>query len=1386
MLQARVPVAGLQRSCKCLATLAYRPYTTSAPKQESATDSMFDDLSLAPPPIREKGAIKLRTYTPRTPGLRHLRRPINDHLWKGRPLQELTFPKKGQGKGGRNSTGRVTVRHRGGGHKRRIRMVDFHRNEPGPHVVERVEHDPGRTAHIALVKSKFTKKLTYILAPEGMRAGDVVESYRPGIPDELWESMGNTIDPGVLAAKTVRRGNCLPLNMIPVGTFIFNIGLHEGKGAQLCRGAGTYGILVSKPGKAPPPWEEVKPKLAKEESKEQVVEGGEAKEAETKASSAAAAEAEAEAEEASHEEEVSEETPLTEVEWKRLQKLSTHVNVRLQSGEVRLIHKDCPATIGIASNVNKKYAQLGKAGRKRWLNIRPTVRGVAMNAKDHPHGGGRGKSKGGVHPKSPWGLPAKSGYKTRIKANINRDVTTPRVPPHAATTLRLRSATSDSRVYLISAPCNPPPASVTSAVAKWLSDSAPPPAPRSISHRGGERTTLMSNAAMPGNNEQTGAAATAGAAPGSGGRAESPGAQEGNPGYIPRPKRIACVVCRKRKLRCDGTKPSCGNCSRLGHECAYNEVRKKSGPKRGYVKHLEARLAQVETLLKGVDSAETSRASPPTRSFDGHNAAPQALPQSRLPNIPGIPKSVEADPNLSLDGMDMFGDIGDILPPPPVFPGSNTAPPSDFSWEMIGLGLEEPLPSQEVIDELDEIYFQKIHRTVPMIHKPRYYAAMNLAPSMRPPVCLRYAMWAHAAAATDKYMDVHIHFYNRARKYYELDQMKGLGENIISVAHAQCLLLVGCYEFKMMFFPRAWMSTGAAMRLCLMMGLNRQDGYGLDVKQCLPPARDWTEREERRRTFWGAFCQDRYASAGTGWPMIVDERDILTNLPSTEEAFVNCREQPTPSLAEVISGQETGSLSPYAATILLACMFGRNLHHLHRVTANDKDHDLHGEFWKRHRALDNILLHTSLSLPNHLRLPDGIHDPEIIFCNMCIHTSTICLHQAAIHKAEKHDMPATISTESKRRCIIAADQITNIMKLVSHVDLTTLNPFLVFCLYVAARVFVQYLKSRPQDQAIRSSLQFLLSAMNALKRNIPLAESFLVQLDVDLEGSGLVTEEGVSRFSYSAMQRSPEDDARKSALRAVRSQFEKCAIGIIDIARLDKPDHVRNGSSESPENSSPSDPQGGPHSSRPKPSTKQPHHPQSQTYGLDMPATIPDLRMPPTQDDQFRFMDFDMDVSAGGTSAGSERHLSCSDNPSPNTNKSSNSSFSPAHLDQPSPKQSLHNQQPLPQHFPSSISYTANKSGANFGADIRNHDKSNTLPFSRDFPVTSSGSQLPHQELFTLPDGWDFMQQPSRQTESDLIPPTPSSSTMEAIISSLEEVPWAQSPNAFNSSAWNR
>ena len=314
MLQPRLQLIAARRGLQQLSL------NSSAPRFYATKSRNFRDQSsnnVVTTAEGQGGAGFLRTYKPRTPGVRHLKRPINDHLWKGRPFLPLTFPKKGQSRGGRNVSGRITVRHRGGGAKRRIRTVDFERKVPGPHLVERIEYDPGRSAHIALVTEQATGKKSYILACDGLRAGDVVHSYRAGIPAKLLASMGGIIDPGILAAKTAFKGNCLPLHMVPVGTTVFAVGSAASRGAVFCRSAGTSAVVVNK-------------------------------------------------------------NEETRADGTRTM-TGKYVEVRLQSGEVRRVSKDACATIGVASNIHHGYRQLGKAGRSRWLGIRPTVRGVAMN-----------------------------------------------------------------------------------------------------------------------------------------------------------------------------------------------------------------------------------------------------------------------------------------------------------------------------------------------------------------------------------------------------------------------------------------------------------------------------------------------------------------------------------------------------------------------------------------------------------------------------------------------------------------------------------------------------------------------------------------------------------------------------------------------------------------------------------------------------------------------------------------------------------------------------------------------------------------------------------------------------------------------------------------------
>jgi large subunit ribosomal protein L2 len=260
--------------------------------------------------------VALKTYRPTSPGRRSMTGQTFDEITKSKPEKSLIMPLKK--KAGRNSRGKITVRHRGGGAKRNLRIVDFKRDKVGvPGRVAAIEYDPNRSARIALIYYADGDK-RYILAPLGLNIGDIVKSGE---------------------GAEVKPGNTLPLKQIPSGTLIHNIELQPGKGGQLVRSAGMSAQIIALEGE--------------------------------------------------------------------------YVLVRLPSGEARRIRSNCVATIGQLGNVDHQGIKLGKAGRKRWLGWRPTVRGSAMTPRDHPHGGGEGRSPIGLPgPKTPWGKPA-LGYKTR-------------------------------------------------------------------------------------------------------------------------------------------------------------------------------------------------------------------------------------------------------------------------------------------------------------------------------------------------------------------------------------------------------------------------------------------------------------------------------------------------------------------------------------------------------------------------------------------------------------------------------------------------------------------------------------------------------------------------------------------------------------------------------------------------------------------------------------------------------------------------------------------------------------------------------------------------------------------------------------------------------------
>ncbi|KAE8137928.1 fungal-specific transcription factor domain-containing protein [Aspergillus pseudotamarii] len=549
--------------------------------------------------------------------------------------------------------------------------------------------------------------------------------------------------------------------------------------------------------------------------------------------------------------------------------------------------------------------------------------------------------------------------------------------------------------------------------------------------------------------------------------------------YPPYYKRNACTACRRMKSKCDMAKPSCGACSKFNRTCAYETTRKKSGPKRGYTAVFGSRLAHVEALLS-----------------------------AHMPSILGIQNPSATLPDEWVEGA-THPNLGDGTSHPDTVaendPSSSHSTESAYTGPNIGLGmisleLEESLPDQEVIDELYRIYFEDVHIYMPIIHHHRHLAALDHAPHARPPICLQYMIWCHAALVSDKFNTLHAAFYERARKYAEADEMKGYGGGILSLAHAQTWLLITAYEYKMMFFPRAWLSCGKACRLAIMLGFHQLDSPNPQVKQCFTPSIDWVEKEERRRVFWMTFCIDKFATIGTGWPVGLSETEVMTNLAASDEAFITGQSEPTARLSDVLNGEGLATLSPSASIAFVSCIFGRITDHLRLPQSQDDDSYGTGGFWQRHRSCDEILLNFALAMPNHLRLPNGMGDPNIIFCNIALHTAIICLHQAAIFRAEWNNVSEYPIVESKLRCTAAAQQVLEIIKMVGPVNMSKVNPFASFCIYVAARVYVQRLKLDPEDTEAHSAFQSFRSVIHTLKTTNPLAESFLFQLDVDSEG----------------------------------------------------------------------------------------------------------------------------------------------------------------------------------------------------------------------------------------------------------------------------------------------
>ncbi|UPK90580.1 hypothetical protein LCI18_001515 [Fusarium solani-melongenae] len=565
---------------------------------------------------------------------------------------------------------------------------------------------------------------------------------------------------------------------------------------------------------------------------------------------------------------------------------------------------------------------------------------------------------------------------------------------------------------------------------------------------------------------------------------------------------LSCLSCRARKLKCNRTKPACSRCSRLFEDCAYPESRKRPIRKRRTVKELEARLG---TFAHQVLSNEAKL--PANRRYEveverymnkgDKRIDGQAHQGDRASTLGFNDNTSEAD-QKPLDSPSILSALSGVN----AEPGRHEYFSS--STQAISPDITEPFPPYEIIDHLNITFFSTYYPSMPIIHPRRYTQAFSSEPSAKPPMWLQYAIWATAAIGHGKYDQYHESFYRRARQCLEVDEMKDCCEQFVTIQHVQAWTLIALYETKTMIFTRSIMSAARSVRLCQLMGLDRIDGDLHDLPYSLSPPLTWTELEERRRAFWGAFSIDTYARISTGCPSLIDIDDVAVRLPASENAFLLEQKEEAPFLHEGIKGAE---YSGFAGTVIACQTFKSILHHIHRAEPSERADDIINDpFWVRHRELDDVLSNIFMFLPNHLGMPLNTNDPAVACTHLDLRASILCLHHAAVEKCEKHGLPDSIKQASIARLQTTAQEVVNIVRLVSHAVSLFKNPLCALALYLATRVYVymakQNLKSGLASSDL-SNLAFIISAMEAMSRTHEMTRAFLQQACADIEHSGL-------------------------------------------------------------------------------------------------------------------------------------------------------------------------------------------------------------------------------------------------------------------------------------------
>lgn len=605
-----------------------------------------------------------------------------------------------------------------------------------------------------------------------------------------------------------------------------------------------------------------------------------------------------------------------------------------------------------------------------------------------------------------------------------------------------------------------------------------------------------------------------------------------------KPKRhTACELCRRRKLKCNGEKPSCETCTRLKKTCEYTTVHKKSGPQRGYLKKLESRLDQLEKLLS--QTAEI-RAEPSSdfarqgdfdslektsKKDDNYTKKTRQIAQKRrysddkktfdmkIPLNKSDPTKVEeaAKRAMSIPGgsIDLFGQ--DRI---------STSPPR-YPEHLIHLNVEEPYPPQDIIDELVAKFFDGIF--FDFIYKPRFMA--SLSTGLIKPHLLYAILLAGSGLANNHLFHLQDQLYEKTLKYLQKAECTGFGEELVNIQYVQALILVIIYDNKIGCFSRAWINCGKAIKAATQNNLHEIDmnnkSNSFRDENCYS-SNVLNDKDERRRTFWIVYILDKYCSIGFGWPSSIQESSINSDLPMDDDAFRQGRAEPHISLQDLIDSPTThvkGSQSSHALSVVFTHFMGQAFELMARPRKDD-DVDPTGSWWSTEQKLARQLSSMIAIIPK-LRFESGKIDTDdrTVSTQLFFHTSVMTLNRAAIIKLNELNGPFS-SREFKIRCHRATSNIVHVSRVSTNIfKVLTNNPCGVFCLYAAAQSFITILVesrsiSSNNDESLfdsatlkaqqTSQLDFLLTIFKILKPKMFMAECFYVKLIRDIRKANIV------------------------------------------------------------------------------------------------------------------------------------------------------------------------------------------------------------------------------------------------------------------------------------------